>query len=323
MFKAIKRLITSGLKPHSCKLCNNCYVCHECLRERNQIRQCCFGVTEEELDVLHEELKKNFSLLYPVRKYSIELNANSSQSENVDDAENCCVKSRDRSNFQCNICGKSFKTEFTLTRHFNAHAKVGEKFKCQTCNKCFAINRDLQKHCKTHRNVESKSRICMYCEKEFNSWYYLKIHMRRHTGERPFKCELCNNGFTTQYILNIHYRTHAMEIVNNEHLRNKFADSYLESLEDEDDSFSEQESFSLESIEHEQSNRVISEDQDFISQLSGHFNLEDNFDDDEISQKSISLSLGKSLNLETSSNENISVQKSYKSPLVIKLKPSA
>ncbi|CAL1291247.1 unnamed protein product [Larinioides sclopetarius] len=163
----------------------------------------------------------------------------------------------------------------------------------------------------------------MYCEKEFNSWYYLKIHMRRHTGERPFKCELCNNGFTTQYILNIHYRTHAMEIVNNEHLRNKFADSYLESLEDEDDSFSEQESFSLESIEHEQSNRVISEDQDFISQLSGHFNLEDNFDDDEISQKSISLSLGKSLNLETSSNENISVQKSYKSPLVIKLKPSA
>ncbi|PRD24066.1 UNVERIFIED_CONTAM: zinc finger protein [Trichonephila clavipes] len=212
MFKAIKRLILSGLKPHTCKLCNDCYVCHACMRERNQIRQCCYGVSEDELDILHEELRKNFNLLYPKRENSFKNDSDEDVSQcGKNTSQNCSVNSDGWDSLKCSMCGKIFKTEFTLTRHFNAHVKAGEKYKCKTCEKCFANNQDLGKHTKIHKTVEDKSRICMYCEKAFSSYYYLKIHIRRHTGERPFICELCNSGFTTKSILKIHYRTHDLQ----------------------------------------------------------------------------------------------------------------
>ncbi|GFT08990.1 zinc finger protein [Nephila pilipes] len=214
MFKAIKRLVLSGLKPHTCKLCNDCYVCHACMRERNQIRQCCYGVSEDELEILHEELRKNFNLLYPNRQDRIRNESDEDISQcksNGNSSQSCSVKSDVWNSLQCRICGKVFKTEFTLTRHFNAHVKAGEKYKCKTCEKCFANGQDLSKHNKIHKTVENKSRVCMYCEKAFSSYYYLKIHIRRHTGERPFVCEYCNSGFTTKGILKIHYRTHEMQ----------------------------------------------------------------------------------------------------------------
>ncbi|KAI5616667.1 sal-like protein 3 [Silurus asotus] len=49
---------------------------------------------------------------------------------------------------------------------------------------------------------------CRFCAKVFGSDSALQIHLRSHTGERPFKCNICGNRFSTKGNLKVHYQRH-------------------------------------------------------------------------------------------------------------------
>uniref|UniRef100_A0A0D9QZ43 Sal-like protein 1 n=1 Tax=Chlorocebus sabaeus TaxID=60711 RepID=A0A0D9QZ43_CHLSB len=49
---------------------------------------------------------------------------------------------------------------------------------------------------------------CRFCAKVFGSGSVLQIHLRSHTGERPFKCNICGNGFSTKGNLKVHFQRH-------------------------------------------------------------------------------------------------------------------
>lgn len=55
---------------------------------------------------------------------------------------------------------------------------------------------------------EKKRYICSMCGKEFMNSSRLKVHIRSHTQERPFKCEDCGKCFITSSHLKRHMRTH-------------------------------------------------------------------------------------------------------------------
>ncbi|KAK3854500.1 hypothetical protein Pcinc_011340 [Petrolisthes cinctipes] len=139
---------------------------------------------------------------------------------------------------ECGVCHKVFGSIYKLSRHLRTH--TGEKPYVCFCGDRFSRSDVLRIHQKSKHYCSSDQPIdgaregnvghsgstkshnkpkktmksdgihtCEYCSKEFKAGYKLTVHLRYHTGEKPYVCDFCGKGFARRDHMKKHRKIHS------------------------------------------------------------------------------------------------------------------
>lgn len=106
----------------------------------------------------------------------------------------------------CPVCSVILEDCNMLKDHMNMEHPEVTPFECDTCGKKFKTKALLNCHAIIHSG--EKRYKCDYCSIKFLKKKYLTTHILTHTGERPFVCTICGKGFKQSGDMRKHKATH-------------------------------------------------------------------------------------------------------------------
>ena len=118
---------------------------------------------------------------------------------------------QDSDSILCSICGELFATKKERKVHLEkAHKNEELMMKCDQCNYTRRNNSQSAYLMKIHvrKHTGEKPELCKYCGVGFAAKKTLKTHERLHTGEKPYNCDQCPNSFTQYTGLKSHIQAH-------------------------------------------------------------------------------------------------------------------
>ncbi|XP_014668513.1 PREDICTED: zinc finger protein 423-like [Priapulus caudatus] len=114
--------------------------------------------------------------------------------------------SRRKTTYACGDCDREFPCLSNLQGHAKLHAARCAPCRCPTCGKEFALARNLTIHLRSHSG--EKPYECPICKKCFARKENRKTHMKSHAGRRPFMCPQCGKMFARKNHVKSHIQSH-------------------------------------------------------------------------------------------------------------------
>ncbi|KAL4097674.1 hypothetical protein QTP88_022409 [Uroleucon formosanum] len=114
------------------------------------------------------------------------------------------VSMKHNKTLSCVDCGAEFQDSIKLQNHrvFHSKAKSVNKERwymektCVICNMVLANSKSLKLHTK-NVHLKLKPYVCQVCNHGSATKYMMQVHMRQHTGEKPFNCDAPDCNFKT------------------------------------------------------------------------------------------------------------------------------
>ncbi|CAB3376686.1 Hypothetical predicted protein [Cloeon dipterum] len=106
--------------------------------------------------------------------------------------------------FCCPVCKRNLASEEGLVRHQEVHSDTRNHC-CHHCGRLFQTLTCLSQHVRyQHRPAENPAFTCQFCNKNFVQRTHFEIHVRTHTGIKPYCCETCGSRFPSSALLQRH-----------------------------------------------------------------------------------------------------------------------
>ncbi|XP_056631842.1 zinc finger protein 420 [Diorhabda sublineata] len=180
-----------GLKPYKCDLCDKSFVTRQKHDEHKNVHT---GDAPIKCNLCDEKFRRHSNLVQHRNRHHFQLKK----------------KVKD---YICH-CGEIFHSKKKLAWHKEIHDPKPKA--CSQCNEKFLHMSSLTRHMRRahndkflpEENRQNENVECPICK-----GVYLKssldVHIKNHSGTRPYTCLMCNKDFTTKWNLKLHKWTHA------------------------------------------------------------------------------------------------------------------